>query len=319
MLKALLEALPNRLEPFSLPRREVDEALARLDSSWTVESLARDPYWPKWDSPWWTMVLLHELDLSAEIPQPALAQLIRAVDAHYAHVFRTEPDSMHGLCLCGLGTLYQLFAAAGIDVDAELPWARGWFVSNQLTDGGYNCDGDNLTRSSMVSTVPMLEALLKISDPTEAELEALDRGASYLLERRLAHSLSKGGVIDPDWLIPIFPRFYEYDVLRGLQFVTAWALKRQLPLQLSDLQQTLVALTERLERQGQLRLGRSFALEADTLFELTPGHWEAGFPATTFPLLEAVSRAGETSPYLTRAWLETAERLRQLDRSGLIR
>jgi hypothetical protein len=35
-----------------------------LQSDEALESIEKDPYWPKWNSPWWHMLLLHEIDLA---------------------------------------------------------------------------------------------------------------------------------------------------------------------------------------------------------------------------------------------------------------
>lgn len=52
--------------------RELEQSLAYLASDAALESLARDGYWPKWDSPWWHMLLLHERGQSHLIPRPAV-------------------------------------------------------------------------------------------------------------------------------------------------------------------------------------------------------------------------------------------------------
>ena len=62
----------------------------------------------------------------------------------------------------------QIFESRGIRSDEVMPWARSWFERYQINDGGYNCAEEvylrDTPRSSIVSTVPMLEALLKLSD-----------------------------------------------------------------------------------------------------------------------------------------------------------
>jgi hypothetical protein len=45
---------------------------------------------------------------------------------------------------------------------------------------------------------------------------------TYLLERGLFRSKRTGAVIDEAWLQPSLPRFYQYDVLRGLRLVARW-------------------------------------------------------------------------------------------------
>ena len=111
--------------------------------------------------------------------------------------------------------MYRVLAACGVEVDREVPRLRPWCLEYQLPDGGLNCDEAVYTKevphSSVVSTLPPLEAVLFDSPNalTEEEAGFVDRGAAYLLERRLFRSVSKAGaVIDSDWLDPCFPRFY---------------------------------------------------------------------------------------------------------------
>jgi hypothetical protein len=39
----------------------VQQSVDYLASCKALESIEADPYWPKWDSPWWQMLLLHEM------------------------------------------------------------------------------------------------------------------------------------------------------------------------------------------------------------------------------------------------------------------
>ena len=66
-----------------------------------------------------------------------------------------------------------------------------------------------ILKSSIVSTLPPLEAILWHTDRefTEQEAVFLDEGARYLIEHRLVCSKQNGNVIDTDWLKPCFPRF----------------------------------------------------------------------------------------------------------------
>jgi hypothetical protein len=101
--------------------------------------------------------------------------------------------------------------------------------SEQLPDGGWNCEAANgSTRSSFNTTICVLEALLAyehagLGSPqvTEARL----RGQEYLLERCLFRRLSTGEVIERDrkgssaWTRFAFPTWWHYDVLRGLEYM----------------------------------------------------------------------------------------------------
>lgn len=95
-------------------------------------------------------------------------------------------------------------------------------LSEQLADGGWNCEAPKSQRSSFHTTICVLEGLLayeKARGATPAVTEARLRGEAYLLERCLFRSLSSGAVIDPKWTRFQFPPSWHYDVLRGLEYL----------------------------------------------------------------------------------------------------
>jgi len=102
-------------------------------------------------------------------------------------------------------------------------------LSEQLPDGGWNCEAPNgSTRSSFNTTICVLEALLEygLAGGSSAEVtEARLRGQEYLLERRLFRRRSTGEVIERDrkggaaWTRFAFPTWWHYDVLRGLEYL----------------------------------------------------------------------------------------------------
>jgi hypothetical protein len=95
-------------------------------------------------------------------------------------------------------------------------------LSEQLDDGGWNCEAPRSARSSFHSTICVLEGLLayeKRCGTTPAVTEARARGEAYLLERRMLRSLRSGEVIDRRWTRFAFPTTYHYDVLRGLDYL----------------------------------------------------------------------------------------------------
>lgn len=308
---------------------EVDALVARLLAPETAASLARDPYWPKWDSPWWWITLLVEMGEARRIPRPAMTAFALAVRHHYLPHFPVHAHELppgrdghrHIACHCALGTAHRNLAAWGAPVDLLLPGARAWYVRYQLEDGGLNCDEGAYTRpvrrSSVVSTVPVLEALLAAPGPlTPAEEAALDAGAAYLLKRRLFRSVSRGGgVIDPAWLQPAFPRFYEYDVLRGARLVVRWALRRGKALPADAIAEALDALA-RWAAAG-CRPRRAYRAEG-TLLPQADGTWALTRPALTFPLLEAVSDPAHPNPWLQREWNQLRADLAELRARGLL-
>ena len=102
-------------------------------------------------------------------------------------------------------------------------------LSEQLADGGWNCEAENGSiRSSFNTTICVLEALLEHERAvgfSPAVTEARLRGQEYLLERRLFHRRSTGAVIErdrrngTDWTRFAFPTWWHYDVLRGLEYL----------------------------------------------------------------------------------------------------
>jgi hypothetical protein len=95
-------------------------------------------------------------------------------------------------------------------------------LSEQLEDGGWNCEAPPSKRSSFHSTICVLEGLLeyeKAVGPSAALSDARARGHDYLLERRMFRSLASGEVIDARWTRFSFPTVWYYDVLRGLDYL----------------------------------------------------------------------------------------------------
>ncbi|MDD5302565.1 MAG: hypothetical protein PHS14_05580 [Elusimicrobia bacterium] len=287
-----------------------------LASKKAKDSLALDPYWPKWDSPWWHMTLLWELGRADAIPKEAAEAMLAAIETKYVRYFPNPREPLppgkdprrDGLCHCGLGSMYQALAACGLDLDARAPWMRAWFLHYQLPDGGLNCDDKAYEKggaSSVQSTLPALEAVLAAGRPlTPIEENFVDRGAEYLLERRLAFRLRDGQLMDPDFLEIGFPRFYDFDILRGLAFIADWARLRKRRVQRRAVGWVIDAFDDRfpdgrikIEKPGLISTERTLLLDKD-------GNAVRG-PAASFPLLDSVRKPGLISEVLTRSWRET--------------
>jgi hypothetical protein len=94
-------------------------------------------------------------------------------------------------------------------------------VSEQLPDGGWNCDAPKSSCSSFHSTICVLEGLLEYERATGTSPEvaaARRRGEEYLLERSLFRRRTTGEVAHPEFLELSFPPRYHYDVLRALDY-----------------------------------------------------------------------------------------------------
>jgi len=119
---------------------------------------------------------------------------------------------------CINGKTVALGAYFGQDVEGIV--AR--LLTEQLEDGGWNCEAENgSVRSSFDTTINVLEGLLAYEQATGGSKESLAarrRGEEYLLERRLFRRRSTGEVVKPTYLQFSFPTRWHYDVLRGLEY-----------------------------------------------------------------------------------------------------
>lgn len=117
---------------------------------------------------------------------------------------------------CINGRVVALGAYFGLPVDGVVER----LLSEQLEDGGWNCEAENgSVRSSFHTTINVLEGLLQHERATggsPSAIAARHRGEEYLLERRLFRRKSTGEVVDPAWLMFSFPTQWKYDVLRAL-------------------------------------------------------------------------------------------------------
>lgn len=255
----------------------------------------------KWNGPWWHMAALHETGMSGRIPEPAVIKALKLLKHGAWHRFVIRPDDAPqtdsdrekmDCCHCELGVFYMILASCGCDVDAQLPWIREWFLQHQLPDGGLNCSPAAYRghrKSSIVSTLPPLEAVLFCTNRkyTDAEQRFLNEGARYLIEHRLVCSKRDGHVINPAWLKPLFPRFFEYDILRGMYFLAEWSRRTGRLLPAEVISDGLDRLRSHIRPSGVV-IGRRVN-DPD-------GEWHG--PA--FALMDSVGMVGKVSPYLTR-------------------
>lgn len=341
----------------------IQSSIDFLASEEAKNSVLREPYWPKWNSPWWHALLLEEMGLANAIPSGFVEHYAAVVDQHYLHFFPfTEEEVPAGAspifniaCHCYLGSLYRMLSASDIfdhdlklldgrilagksavartipsdcfdatpEHERALNWVRPWFLKYQISGGGLNCDESNYLKEtpscSVLSTIPALEALVAIDSNllSEEELAFLDNGVTYLIERSLFRSKRTGEVVDPTWLEPAFPRFYFYDVLRGLTLVTRWALKRSRKLPQAAIAEAMHALNDQITREGFVPR-RSNVQERKTIIRIDAGH-EKDHPVTSFPLLDAVDQVGQPSLHLTQEYLGLLLRLKYMSDARLLR
>src|SRR5262245_28435928 len=102
---------------------EISDSLRYLKSDLALQSLESDPYWPKWNSPWWHMLLLHEMGETKRIPERLIQKYIESLNRIPLKIFPIHlsdmpegVDPFRGtLCHCQLGNVYQVLAEWGVD------------------------------------------------------------------------------------------------------------------------------------------------------------------------------------------------------------
>jgi hypothetical protein len=332
-LSELIAHQPRTPIPLSLSNLEpnIVAIIHSLNSQEAFHSIDANPYWPKWDSPWWQMSVLFEMGMADRIPKKTAQHLLAAAKRTQLPYFFSEDapkdkrEDQEAPCPCSLGNIYQILSATGLNVDEALPWARGWFLQYQMTDGGLSCDegaykaGPNT--SSLVGTISPLEAILSNKELTPEEIQFLDRGAKCLLDRELRLGSSseynaEERLDEEDWLKPCFPRLYFYDVLRGLNFVLHWAerLNRTIPSQ--SIYEVVRHFSQAFP-DGRIQAQRHSYEGCKTRLMTSPGTWTRK-EATFFPLLNQVSEVGKYSPFLTAQWQKAVATIDRLSQKELI-
>jgi hypothetical protein len=176
---------------------------------------------PFWWSNMYTLVFLRDLGID-----PASARARRAIDLVRSHVtwgpgFGNSPFFEGEVEPCINGRVVALGAYFSERSDRLVDR----LLSEQLADGGWNCEAERgSVRSSFHTTICVLEGLLAFEQAfgaTPAVTDARRRGQEYLLERRLLRRLSTGAMIDPAWTQFAFPPLWHYDVLRALDYLRA--------------------------------------------------------------------------------------------------
>ncbi len=292
----------------------VEASKKYLESNAALKSIEIDPYWPKWNSPLWHMLALLEIGKANEIPRSTVEALVDKINRHNLRFFPAKMEEIPPgtdvyrqiPCHCQLGNTYQLLSACQIDVDDKMPWLRPWFLKYQLSDGGLNCDEAHYARengkSSVVSTLPCLEAILRSpKSPTQDEIEFLDRGAEYLIKHRIVKGTHSEELMHSRFAEVIFPRFYEYDILRGLSFLTDWAAFRKKTLPPEIIAEAFQSIESRITNDG-ITPTRSFGMKDQSYNETEKNIW-SWQSASTFPLLETLKQTDNSAKILMSEYL----------------
>lgn len=174
----------------------------------------KDLYRPKYSATNWMMLILSDLGVTREVPWVAeSAEMWRDEFARPDGGF-DMPDARESE-LCLVGNTARALANLGYEDDPRVRGALVWLVKNQKPNGGWDCFG----RNGVIDGWEGMSAFAAFPRQkwTRGVKGAVERGLEFYLERRL---LREGRRYDP-WHRLHFPYHYYYDVLVGLEFVTA--------------------------------------------------------------------------------------------------
>ncbi len=219
---------------------ESDEAVAAVRSRVAIEGWgarllslqARDGNWGggpwvyhSWASTMETLMLLRELGLDPATEQARNAIGLVRDKSTWGPYHNDSPFFEGEVEPCINGRVLACGAYFGQASDRLVDR----LLSEQLEDGGWNCDAPQSKRSSFNSTICVIEGLLeyeKAKGGPPTVRDARLRGQEYLLARRLFRSLSTGKIIVRDrkdhrsrWTQFSFPTRWHYDVLWGLDYL----------------------------------------------------------------------------------------------------
>ena len=171
----------------------------------------------------YTLVVLKDLGLDPA--SPGARKMINRVDKGLVFKYHNNQPFLHGETepcingrILGLGSYFK-------EPNDRL---ANQLLSEQLEDGGWNCEAPKSRRSSFHTTICVLEGLLdyeRAGRKSTALTKARKRAENYLLERRMFRSLRSGEVIDNRWLRFSYPPFWHYDILRGLDYLRNKGIK----------------------------------------------------------------------------------------------
>jgi len=218
---------------------------------------------PFWWSNMYTLLFLRDLGID-----PASARARTAIDLVRTNVtwgpgFGDSPFFEGEVEPCINGRVVALGAYFGERCDRLVDR----LLSEQLADGGWNCEAERgSVRSSFHTTICVLEGLLAFEQAFGAEATMKDarrRAQEYLLERRLRRRLSTGDIIDSTWMQFAFPTLWHYDLLRALDFLRAAGVQPD-----ARVDEGVAVVRERRQGDGRWLLD---ARHRDTLHEELAG------------------------------------------------
>lgn len=256
-------------------------------------------YRPKYTSTNWMLLILSDLGLTNKSPG------IDKVCQTWMKLFGTKDGGFVGSSkggakyghLCTTGNTARALVKFGYEDHPKVKGAFDWFVKFQAEKGGWSCfdmgtprKGRNLDSWEPLSAF----AAYPRQKWTKSMKLAVEKGAEFFLERELH---LQGDRYEP-WYRFHYPVHYYYDILVGLEFMTALGYTDDKRLEFA-----LALLKRKRRKDGRWNLD---SVNPDP--ESPLGRWNKEHPkqATTSFSLEA---AGKASKMVTLTALKVLKRI----------
>lgn len=184
------------------------------DGHWETPGTSQDQlYRPKYIATNWCLLVLAELGVPGRNPR-----VKRACDLYLRrYASRGAGIGFPSGEICFTGNAVRMMAKFGRLSDPRVQRAIAWIVRHQKADGGWHCfpsrEGtlDGWEGMAAFAAIPQADRSPEVS-------RAIERGARFYLERGL---LREGRTPYRPWLRLHYPVHYYYDLLVGLDFMTA--------------------------------------------------------------------------------------------------
>ena len=266
------------------------EILAKQDpAGWWVseESL----YQPKYLSTNWMLLILADLGLTKADPR-----IKKACDLWIERFAKDDGGfSMDGSKkghLCVTGNTTRALVQFGYADHQAVRGAFGWLVKNGDKNGGWSCFGSGRNLDSWEGMSAF--AVYPRQDWTEGMKRAVELGGEYYLGKEL----HKQGAEYPPWYRFHYPAHYYYDMLVGLDFMTALGFGKDPRLRFA-----LNLLREKRRPDGKWNLD---ALHPDA--EGGVAEWYAKNPKHA-PTPFGLEKPGEASKLITLRAMQVLNRV----------
>ena len=192
-----------------------------------------DLYRPKYSATIWRLIVLADMGLTKADPRirkpcEMFLNEYHRVDGGFDHP--SSHWSRSELCLTG--NLTRTLLLCGYGEDPRVISGLDWLVKNQMDDGGWHCMYERAFGRGTLDCWEGLSAFAALDRRrwTRSIKRSVEKGAEFYLSREL---FKQGRMYKP-WLRFHYPVHYYYDVLVGLDVITAlgYAEDRRLKLAL---------------------------------------------------------------------------------------